>query len=37
MHLIANFKPEAFANSLEYRDTTTIYNLYISELKNTYS
>ncbi len=37
MHLIANFKPEAFANSLEYRDTTTIYNLYISELKNRYS
>ena len=37
MHLITNFKPEAFANSLEYRDTTTIYNLYISELKNTYS
>jgi len=37
MHLIANFKPEAFANSLEYRDTTTVYNLYISKLKNTYS
>lgn len=37
MHLIANFKPEAFANSLEHRDTTTIYNLYISELKNRYS
>ena len=37
MHLITNFKPEAFANSLEYRDTTTIYNLYISELKNRYS
>ena len=37
MHLITNFKPEAFANSLEYRDTTTIYNSYISELKKTYS
>ena len=37
MHLIANFKPEAFANSLEYRDTAIVYDLYVSKIKNTYS
>lgn len=37
IHLIANFKPEAFSNSLEYRDTTKTYDLYISKIKEIYS
>ena len=33
MHLIANFEPEAFANSLEYRDTAIVYDLYVSKIR----